>query len=132
MNLKSQCGPRDFKYLAPRLIANFTGAMSEDARAMEMLGTDYMVEDGVERLLAFIRKRIHITDLNLETDAFEKYFNHLTRKKGETLMKYVNAEESAYRKLQRVLKYAMEDGHEEYSEDEVQDVTRCKLPKRLR
>ncbi len=112
MNLKSQCGPRDFKYLAPRLIANFTGAMSEDARAMEMLGTDYMVEDGVERLLAFIRKRIHITDLNLETDAFEKYFNHLTRKKGETLMKYVNAEESAYRKLQRVLKDAMEDGHE--------------------
>ena len=72
LNLKSQCGPKDYKYLAPKLIANFTGAMSEDARAMELLGSDFLEEDGVEKLLTFIRKRLHITDLHLETDAFDK------------------------------------------------------------
>ena len=61
--------------------------------------------------MAFIRNLIHITDLSFETEAFDKYFTHLVRKKGETLMKYINAEESAYRKLQRVLKDAMEEGH---------------------
>ena len=112
LNLKSQCGPRDYKFLAPRLIANFTGTMSDDARAIELLGNDYMTDDGVEQLLAFIRKRLHITDLSLETEAFDTHVNQLVRKKGETLMKYVNAEESAHRKLQRVLKDAMDDGHE--------------------
>ena len=92
--------------------------MSEDARAMELLGTDYQVDDGVEKLLAFIRKRLHITDLHLETEAFDKYFSHLARKKGETLMKYINAEETAYRKLQRILKSATEVGEDEYSSDD--------------
>ena len=112
LNLKSPCGPRDYNFLAPRLIANFTGTMSDDARAIELLGTDCMTDDGVEQRLAFIRKRLHITDLSLETEAFDKYFNQLARKIGETLMKYVNAEESAYRKLQRVLTDVMEGGHE--------------------
>ena len=48
MNLKSQCAAKDYKYLAPKLISNFTGAMSEDARAMELHSTDYQVDDGVE------------------------------------------------------------------------------------
>ena len=132
MNLKSQCAPRDYKYLAPKLISNFTGAMSEDARAMELLGSDYQVDDGVDQLLAFIRKRLHITDLNLETEAFEKYFTHLVRKKGETLMKYINAEETAYRKLQRVLKSATDGGQDEYSSDDGSTNRKFQLPKRLR
>ena len=72
LNLKSQCAPKDYKYLAPKLIANFTGSMQEDARAMELLGQDFLVDDGVEQLLLFLWKRLHITDLNLETEAFEK------------------------------------------------------------
>ena len=40
MNLKSQCAPKDYKYLAPILISNFTGVMGEDARAMELNGID--------------------------------------------------------------------------------------------
>ena len=137
MNLKSQCTPKDYKFLAPKLISNFTGSMSEDARAMELLGSDYQVHDGVERLLAFIRKRLHITNLGLETEAFEKYFTHLVRKRGETLMKYINAEETAYRKLQRVLKTATDAGEDEYSSDDVSlQVVPAKrkfqLPKRLR
>ena len=137
MNLKSQCTTKDYKYLAPKLISNFTGSMSEDARAMELLGTDYQVHDGVERLLTFIRKRLHITDLGLETEAFEKYFTHLARKKGETLMKYINAEETAYRKLQRVLKTATDAGADEYSSDDVSlsaspSKRKFQLPKRLR
>ena len=79
--MKSQCAPTDYKYIAPKLIANFTGSMREDARAMELLGQDYLADDGVERLLAFLRKRLHITDLQLETDAFEKYFKHIARKR---------------------------------------------------
>ena len=72
LNLKAQCASKDYKYLAPKLIANFTGAMQEDARAMELLGRDFLIDDGVEQLLSFLRKRLHITDLNLETEAFEK------------------------------------------------------------
>ena len=41
------------------------------------------------------KKRLHITDRNLETEAIEKYFTHLTRKKGETLTKYIREEETA-------------------------------------
>ena len=117
MNLKAQCAPQDYKYLAPRLISNFIGAMSEDARAMDLHRSDSQVDDGVEKLLALIRQRLHITDLNLETEAFEEYLHQLARAKGETFMKYINAEESAYRKLQRVLKDALQEGNDEYSED---------------
>ena len=47
-------------------------------------------------------------------------------------MMYINAEESAYRRLQRVLRDAMEGGQDEYSEtDETSDVERFQLPKRL-
>ena len=138
LNLKSQCAPKDYKYLAPKLIANFTGSMQEDARAMELLGQDFLNDDGVEQLLLFLRKRLHITDLNLETEAFEKYFTHLARKKGETLMKYINEEETAYRKLQRVLKTAIDEGQDEFSEDDqatpqaTPQKSKFKLPKRLR
>ena len=132
LNLKSQCAPRDYKYLAPKLIANFTGAMRDGARAMELLGQDLLDDDGVEKLLSFIRKRLHITDLHLETDAFEKYFTHLARKRGETLMKYINEEDTAHRKLQRVLKTATDDGKDDYSDDDDPDTKRFRLPKRLR
>ena len=83
--------------------------MSEDARAMELLGTDYHVEGGVERLLAFIRNRLHTTDMNLEQRPSISTSTTWRGKKGETLMQYINAEYSAYRKPQRVLNYAMED-----------------------
>ena len=45
----------------------------------------------------------------------------------------MNAEESAYRKLQRVLKQATEDGEEEYSSDDGSiGSKKFQLPKRLR
>ena len=82
--------------------------MSDDARSIELNAGGYQIPDGVERLLALIRKRLNIRDLDLETEAFDKYFNHRNRKRDETLNKYTNGEETAYRKLQRVLKEAME------------------------
>ena len=109
--------------------------MSEDARSMELNAAEYMVPDGVEKLLEFIRKRLNIRDLDLETEVFDKYFNKMTRQKGETLTKYIHAEEIAYRKVQRILKEAMEGGHDEFSGDEDDPpLTRKKfqLPKRLR
>ena len=78
--------------------------MSDDARSMELSSADYLVDDGIEKLLELIRRRLNIRDLDLETEAFDKYFNHMMRKKGETLTKYINVEEVAYRQLQRVLK----------------------------
>ncbi len=81
LNLKSQCTPQDYKYLAPKLIACFTGAMRDDAKAMDLNATEFQVSDGVERLLKLIRKRLHITDLSLETEAFDRYFAQLARKK---------------------------------------------------
>ena len=97
LNLKSQCGTTDHKFVAPRLISNFKGAMSDDARSMELNAGDYLLPGGVEKLLAFIRKRLNIRDLDLETEAFDKYFNNMMRRKGETLTKYINAEGTAYR-----------------------------------
>ena len=45
-------------------------------------------------------------------------------------MKYINAEESAYRKLQRVLKDALQEGTDEYSEDDqASDTNKFQLPK---
>ena len=134
-NLKSQFGTKDHKYLAPRLISDVKGATSDDARSIELNAGGYQVQDGVELLLAFIRKRLNIRDLDLETEAFDKYFNHTIRKRGETLNKYINAEETAYRKLQRVLKEAMEGGADEFSEDDTPPdpkKRKFQLPKRLR
>ena len=70
-NLLAQCVPKDHKYLAPRLISNFKGAMSDDVRSMELNSSDYLTEDGVERLLDFIKKRLNIRDLDLETEVFQ-------------------------------------------------------------
>ena len=96
LNLKAQCGTKDHKFLAPRLISNFKGAMSDDARSMELNSTEYLVPDGVERLLEFIKRRLNIRELDLETEAFKTYFNDMMRKRGDTLTKYINAEETAY------------------------------------
>ena len=74
--------------------------MSEDARSMELSAADYMTADGVEKLLEFIRKRLNIRDLDLETEAFDKYFNNMTRQRGETLHKYIHAEDSPQKKFQ--------------------------------
>ena len=107
--------------------------MSEDARSMELSAADYMTADGVEKLLEFIRKRLNIRDLDLETEAFDKYFNKMTRQRGETLHKYIHAEEMAYRKLQRILKEATEGAHDEFSGDEEDSPQKkFQLPKRLR
>ena len=66
-NLKAQCGPRDHKYLAPRLISNFKGAFSDDVRSMDLNSPEYKTPDGVERLLAFVKKRLNLRELDLET-----------------------------------------------------------------
>ena len=81
--------------------------MNDDDRSMELNSADYAVPDGVERLLAFIEKRWNIRELDLETEVFETYFDGMMRQRGETLIKYINAEETADRKLQRTLKEAM-------------------------
>ena len=66
----------------PRLISNFTGALSEDVRAMDLQSSEYQVEDGVEKLLAYIRSRLHITDLILEAGAFENTSHNGHARKG--------------------------------------------------
>ena len=79
-------------------------------------------------------KRLNIRGLDLETEVFQTYFNGLMRNRGETLTKHINAEETAYRKLQRVLKEAMDDNNDEYSEDESgwYYPKQFQIPKRLR
>ena len=81
--------------------------MIDDVRSVELNSANYLVPDGVEQLLTFIRKRLNIRELDLETEAFQKYFNDLMIKRGETLTKYINAAERAYSKLQRTVKEAM-------------------------
>ena len=49
--------------------------MSDDVRSMELNSADYAVPDGVERLLAFIKNRLNIRELDLETEVFKKYLD---------------------------------------------------------
>ena len=109
---------KDHKYLAPRLISNFKGSLKEDVLTMELDANEYLVPVAIEKLLAFLKKRLNIRELDMETDTFKKYLNDMMIRRGETLTKYMNAEETAYRKLQRTLKEAMEGGKDEWSEDE--------------
>ena len=44
--------------------------MSDDVRSMELNSADYLVPDGIERRLAFIKRRLNIRELDLETEAF--------------------------------------------------------------
>ena len=82
--------------------------------------------------MACIRKRLNIRELFIDTEVFHKYFHDMMRKRGETLTKYINVEETDYRKLLHTLKEAMEGGHDEWSEDEGDTtVTKFKMPKRL-
>ena len=83
---------------------------------MELGSHEYLVPDGIEQLLAFFKTRLNIRELDMETDTFKKYFHDMMRRRGETLTKYMNAAETAYRKLQRTLKEAMEGGKDEWSE----------------
>ena len=46
-------------------------------------------------------------------------------------MKYINVEETAYRKLQRVLRTATDGGEDEYSSDDGGQKKKFQLPKRL-
>ena len=92
-NLKAQCSQRDHKYLAPQLISKLKGALSDTVRSMELNAAEYYAPDGVERLLDFIQKRLDIRELDLETEDFKKQFDDIVRKRGETLIKYIHAEE---------------------------------------
>ena len=104
MNLRGQCAPKDWKYVAPMLIAKFKGTLKDDCQHVEFDSTKYRCETGVEDLLEYLRVRLNITDLQIERDAFEQYFYKIKRTRGETFLKYRNDEEAAYRKLQRILK----------------------------
>ena len=38
---------------------------------MELDSSEYLVPDGIEKLLAFLRKRLNIRELDMETDTFK-------------------------------------------------------------
>ena len=46
---ESHCVRGDCTSLAPRSTANFAGAVSEDARAVELLGVDVVADGGVAK-----------------------------------------------------------------------------------
>ena len=107
--------------------------MLADAQAMELSSSAFQTEDGIERLLKLIQTRLNITDFQLETESFSKLFDKLERRRGDTITKYINAEEAAYRKLQSVLKEALKEGADEYSDDDTEPSgkgsNKFKLPK---
>ena len=98
-NLKAQCSQRDHKYLAPQLISNFKGALSDAFRSMELNAAEYYTPDGVERLLDFIKRRLDIRELDLETEDFKNQFDDIARRRGETLIKFIHAQEQAHRNI---------------------------------
>ena len=135
-NLKSQISTKDLKFLGPALIAKFKGALLDDFQRQELDSSVYAKDSGVDDLMAFLKKRINITDLQIEKQCFEEYFYKLKRGK-DSYNKYQNDEEAAYRKLQRVLKES-DTGDNDYSSDDgvIDENGKRKplfrLPKRLR
>ena len=54
-----------------------------------------------------------------EMEANDKYFTRLAHQRRETLTKHINAEETACRKLQRVLRDANNDDEEKYTKPDI-------------
>ena len=113
--LKHQCGPRGYKFLAPKLIARFTGHIKDDFRNIEMGISRFTNPHGVEQLLSYLKERLHTSDYSFEVTVFEGFFHSTDRRFGESMTKFKNDQEAAYRKLQRVLNEAMRNGEDEYS-----------------
>ena len=135
-NLKLQCDTRDHVYLVPKLLSALTGKLKLDFQRQEFNPESYMTLDGVERFITYVRKRLGITELQQETDAFERFFHKMGRNKGESFVHYINEEETAYRKLQTTMDDIIAAGEDEFSEDEADHIgsskQRFRLPKRLR
>ena len=118
-SLKSQSSPKDYKFLAPKLIASFTGQIKDNFRNIEMDISKFANPGGVEQLLSFLKERLHIPDYSFEVKVFEGFFHSSERKHGETMTKCKNDQEASYRKLQSVLNEAMRNGEDEYSDDDM-------------
>ena len=84
-NLKYQCSAKDFKFLAPKLISQFTGQIKDDFKNIEMDISRFSQSDGIEKLLDFLKERLHITDCPFEVKAFEGIICRTERKSGESM-----------------------------------------------
>ena len=69
--------------------------MLEDCQRMELDANDYLVPDGIDKLLMVVQKRINLTDHTFEKEAFETYFHPISRSRGESFVRYKNEEETA-------------------------------------
>jgi len=108
---------------------------------MELKSGEYQTVDEIERILKFLQTHTDWIDDEGEQKVFEKYFHHIPRTTGETLVEYINEEDIAYRRLQKVVNEAMSIGEDEYSDDEDRppllnakgdEIPRFRLPKSLR
>ena len=64
---------------------------------------EYLAPDGVEKYLNFLKERLNIQKLDMETYGFQKYLHEMMGRKGKTLEEHRNAEEIAYRRLREAL-----------------------------
>ena len=103
INLKSHVSPKDYKYLVPQLVAVLKGPIAADLEQMQLDVSQYCNDDGIEKYLEMIQRRIGLTSLQQETEIFKKYFHQTRRSKGESMVKYLNEDENAYRRLQSVV-----------------------------
>ena len=108
LNLKYQCALSDWHTHSPMLISNFNGTIIEDARSMKLLGTDYQVEGGAEQLLACIRKSYSQYGPEPGNGGLRAVCHPLGATERRHTHAVQHAEESAYRKFNRVLRDAME------------------------
>ena len=143
LNLKAQVSAQDVKYLAPRLISSLKGNLAADLARIQIPAAQFMTDTGPEDFLEYIRKRLGVTDRQMEIEAFERYFYKTKRNKGDSIRKYVNAEEHAYRKLQAIFSETASKA-EAWSDDDLglgmasapvspgHRRKRFQLPKRLR
>ena len=83
LNLRAQCTQRAWKFVAPMMIAKFMGSLKDDCQNVELDSTKYRTDTGVEDLLDYLKKRLNITDLQVEREAFEQYFYKMRRAKGD-------------------------------------------------
>ena len=125
--------------LHPKLISQFQGSLKDDFRNAVTDIKHFATDDGVEKLITYLKERLHITDYSYEVKAFEGYFKRPDRRNGDSMTKFKNDEETTYRRLQSVLNEAMRNGEDEYSDDDGTVTTKngklapkFRLPKRLR
>ena len=100
------------------LISNLYGPLGEEALTWELV--EDSAPDGVEKYLNFLKERLNIQKLDMETYEFQKHLHEMMGRRRKTLEEHRNAEEITYRRLRQALEETTRGDEDESKHKEKQ------------